>query len=327
MNSAEVAAGRAFGPLGPTMRNAQFKSAPDDLMVRPPVNLNMPIKPTANHNSMSVAHTLTEASDAHGMQNLAQKMSVGSKPTAAADIDYRQIWMASRDSTRIGSSKNATQTALDSIAGKSAGGSLTLDGSGRTLHESGKLTLSGSKDSGKLHVFRQNDEGRVLLSVGEKVSAEDLLRRPMGLKETTARTIEKWEQVKAGRNPVWDKGPTERGVAIERDVGQNLPQNFPTLDRMVKKTGDATSIKSRDLDAKTYLDPKKLQYQLKRDINKLADFTRGQIGEIEVKLADIKQKILDVRVPHEGHSMQKAVFDAMQEYAASKDIILNISVY
>jgi hypothetical protein len=186
-----------------TAGGAHFSRSLDDLMVRPPVNLNMPVRPTANHNSMSVAHTLTEASDAHGMQHLAQKMSVGSKPTAAADIDFRRIYMSSKPSatggSHIGSNKSATQSTLDSIAGKSAGESLTLDGSGRTFRESGKLTLSGSKDSGKLHVFRQNDQGRVVLSAGEKVSAEDLLQRPLSLKETTARTLEKWDQVKAAR--------------------------------------------------------------------------------------------------------------------------------
>ncbi len=182
-------------------------------------------------------------------------------------------------------------------------------------------TMSGSAESGLLNLTKPKTG---LLEGANEASAA--YKRVQANMASPASVVSgDLNTTQATRNPVWDKGPVVRGNIIEKEVGQNLPPTFPTLDRMVK--GNATSIKSRDLDAKTYLNPTKLRYQLKKDIDKLADFTRGQISEIEVKLADIKQKILDVHVPHEGHSMQRAVFDAMQEYAAAKDIILNINVY
>ena len=210
-----------------TAGSAHFTRSLDDLMVRPPANLNMPVRPTANRNVMSIPQPQAlEATGTNGLQPLAQTLT--GKPIAAADIDYRQIYMSSGNSTRtggsgFGSNKSSTQTTLDSIAGKSKGESLTLDGGSRTIHESGNLTLSGSKDSGNLLVFRQNDQGRVVLSVGEKVFAEDLLQRPLSLKKTTARTLEKWDQVKATR---------ATSYLLENNSGRYVPgiaHNSPPL--------------------------------------------------------------------------------------------------
>lgn len=49
---------------------------------------------------------------------------------------------------------------------------------------------------------------------------------------------------------MWSLKPFERGVEIEKMLGQNLPSNFPVIDKF--ENGLATSIKSMDLSAKTY---------------------------------------------------------------------------
>ena len=49
---------------------------------------------------------------------------------------------------------------------------------------------------------------------------------------------------------VWLLPPFLRGRLIEQRLGQNLPSNYPVIDRFVG--GVATSIKSLDLGAKTY---------------------------------------------------------------------------
>lgn len=46
------------------------------------------------------------------------------------------------------------------------------------------------------------------------------------------------------------KPPLERGDIIDKAMGNNLGHNFPTIDKV--ENGVVTSVKSRDLGAKTY---------------------------------------------------------------------------
>lgn len=48
----------------------------------------------------------------------------------------------------------------------------------------------------------------------------------------------------------WEKPPLERGDIIDKAMGNNLGHNFPTIDKV--ENGVVTSVKSRDLGAKTY---------------------------------------------------------------------------
>ena len=166
----------------------------------------------------------------------------------------------------------------------------------------------------------------MLLETAEKASVAAKKVRDA---QAAAKDVASNSTHQATRNPVWDKGWTERGNIIDAtaDAKNNLSHNFPTIDHFDRPSGLTISNKSRDLDAKTYMNPKRLHNRLKKDIDTLHDFKGHLQGEIDIQLADIKQKTLDVYVPHEGHSIQRAVFDAMQEYAAAKDIILNIKVY
>lgn len=125
----------------------------------------------------------------------------------------------------------------------------------------------------------------------------------------------------------WFKGPCPRGHAIEKIRGQNLPQNFKTIDRFDWQTGTDTSIKSRNLNAKTYLDPAKLERIMKRDIDALAKFKGAKLAGHNIEMHDIKSRILDIAIPHQGNTIQQGVFEKMVEYAQSQGVKLNIGVH
>ncbi len=129
------------------------------------------------------------------------------------------------------------------------------------------------------------------------------------------------------KNPVWNESPVIRGEIIEKNWGQNLPQNFPVIDKFVPKTGKVTSIKSLDLNAKTYQDPKKLKSVLERYVDKLEAFKGHGLGEHLVKSSAIKQRALDLAIPHSGNSAQKKVLQEMLTYAKNKGIEFNAIIY
>jgi hypothetical protein len=72
-------------------------------------------------------------------------------------------------------------------------------------------------------------------------------------------------------------GNKDRGRAIERDIllgryGSKIdPQNYRTIDYLAR--GKAASIKSLDLSAVSYADPRRLEAALNRYVNKLKDFS------------------------------------------------------
>ncbi len=129
------------------------------------------------------------------------------------------------------------------------------------------------------------------------------------------------------KNPVWNEAPAIRGEIIEKHLGQNLPQNFPVIDKFVPKTGTVTSIKSLDLNAKTYQDPKKLKSVLERYIDKLADFKEFKLDGARITTDKIKQRALDLAVPHSGTSAQQKVLQEMFVYAKNKSIEFNLILY
>lgn len=72
-------------------------------------------------------------------------------------------------------------------------------------------------------------------------------------------------------NSIWNQRPVIRGELIEQRLGANLGRTFRTIDDF--RNGVATSIKSIDLDAKTYKRASALESRLKGYVNKLASFT------------------------------------------------------
>lgn len=86
----------------------------------------------------------------------------------------------------------------------------------------------------------------------------------------------------------------------------------------------ATSIKSLDLDAKTYQSPAALERTLKRYIDKVAAFNGRDWGGATINAGDIKGRGLDLALPHGGTPAQQAVIRQVTQYAAQQGVLMNL---
>jgi RHS repeat-associated protein len=118
------------------------------------------------------------------------------------------------------------------------------------------------------------------------------------------------------KSGVWSLGPGPRGLAIEAQLGGNLPAGFRVIDRF--DNGVATSIKSIDLSAATYKNPQALSTRLSGYVDSLAGWT-GQTtpyGGMVIQPGQVTAKTLQVAVPPGSMSTaQQAVFNAAAERA------------
>jgi RHS repeat-associated protein len=96
---------------------------------------------------------------------------------------------------------------------------------------------------------------------------------------------------------VWDLQPFERGVAIEQLLGHNVPHAYPTIDIWNPATGEAISIKSIDLGAKTYQSSSTLSRILTKYIDSVAGFKGRDWGGLDISLSEIRSRGLMVAIP------------------------------
>ena len=94
----------------------------------------------------------------------------------------------------------------------------------------------------------------------------------------------------------WEKPPLERGDIIDKAMGNNLGHNFPTIDKV--ENGVVTSVKSRDLGAKTYQNGNKLEKAIVKDINKVSGFIGETFNGKFVNAEEIVGRQLQVVVPN-----------------------------
>jgi hypothetical protein len=121
---------------------------------------------------------------------------------------------------------------------------------------------------------------------------------------------------------VWKLKPFERGVQIEKSLGHNLPNNFPVIDKFVN--GVATSIKSLDLNAKSYQSIATLNRTVTKYIDKVANFNGRTWAGVSVKGRDITGRSLDLAVPSGGSSAQNAALNQLVKYGQSQGVNVNI---
>jgi RHS repeat-associated protein len=118
------------------------------------------------------------------------------------------------------------------------------------------------------------------------------------------------------KSRVWSMGPGPRGLAIESQLGGNLPAGFRVIDRF--EDGVATSIKSIDLNATTYQNAQALGSRLNDYIDKLAGWT-GQTtpyAGVTIQPGQVTAKTLQIAVPPGSMSAaQQAVIDAATQRA------------
>jgi RHS repeat-associated protein len=121
---------------------------------------------------------------------------------------------------------------------------------------------------------------------------------------------------------VWNLKPFARGVEIEKALGQNLPANFPVIDRFAN--GVATSIKSLDLQAASYQSASVLSRTVSGYVDQVAAFQGRTWAGVTVRGGDITGRALDLAVPQFGTAAQRAVLNQAVQYGASRGVAVNI---
>ena len=172
--------------------------------------------------------------------------------------------------------------------------------------------------------------GQVLFSMYAGYKASQIiggftLNKTFKLDESFLKLNTKVEKIIVSEE-TWNKLPTSRGIKIDRMEGNNnLGHNFPVIDRLENRV--ITSIKSRDLLAKSYLTGKRLEYTIKSDIKKLINFKEGYTSQSKVEPKDYSYKCLEVVVPNVtlNESQINCINNAI-EYANKNNIILKIIV-
>ena len=124
----------------------------------------------------------------------------------------------------------------------------------------------------------------------------------------------------------WERGWAARGYAFGRLRGENLPSNFPVIDRF--ENGIVTSIKTIDLNAPTYQNPARLEGRINAFVNKLRDFEGKKWALSTIRPTDIKERVLDIVIPKEsGTGPQLDAIRRAQIRSWGLGIAVNITPY
>ena len=124
-------------------------------------------------------------------------------------------------------------------------------------------------------------------------------------------------------NSVWALDASERGFAVEKMLGGNLPYGFPVIDKF--ENGVATSIKSIDLTADSYTKGNGLFNTLKSYVNKLDNFEGARRGDVRIANDDISSKVLEIGIqPDKATLGQWEQISNALKYAKDKNIEFNL---
>jgi RHS repeat-associated protein len=126
----------------------------------------------------------------------------------------------------------------------------------------------------------------------------------------------------AGEASVWALPNFVRGEVIQRALGQNLPNNFPVIDRFVD--GLATSIKSIDLNATTYQNVANLSRIVTGYVNDVARFAGQAWGNVVIRGSEITGRALDLAVPSAATTAQQAAISQAVQYGAARGVTVNV---
>ena len=134
--------------------------------------------------------------------------------------------------------------------------------------------------------------------------------------------------LKGAGNSIWKLLPLERGFVYEEVLKANLRhiKNYPVIDDFIAATGKATSVKTLDLAAKTYLKSGKPVFnQLRNYIDKLAKFKGANWGKFNT-VNKIKSKVLELGVPPGATPVQLVQINNAIAYANSNNIKLIVRI-
>lgn len=106
----------------------------------------------------------------------------------------------------------------------------------------------------------------------------------------------------------------ERGKYLEKLLGGTLGPTFPTIDKITE--GIATSIKSMDLNAATYQNPRSLIAKLGGYINDLEEFDGVDRGDDLVWDSAIRGRVLSLAIPKGSMTAeQRIVIESVRDWA------------
>ncbi len=122
---------------------------------------------------------------------------------------------------------------------------------------------------------------------------------------------------------IWALPNKKRGMKIEEMNGGNLPFGFPVIDIYDEKTKTGTSIKSTNLNSKTYKDSTTLKKKLESYVDALKD--RDSISYEGKNYSLLNKKIILVIPKESTNEDNKAVIDQIISYAKENGIQITIS--
>lgn len=122
---------------------------------------------------------------------------------------------------------------------------------------------------------------------------------------------------------IWELPNKQRGMKIEEIYGGNLPYDFPTIDIYDNASKTGTSIKSINLNSKTYQDKGNLKKKLMQYVDALAGANSISYKQQNYEMSNKK---LIVVIPKGSQNVDNsAVLEQIKSYADSKGIEITIS--
>jgi hypothetical protein len=156
----------------------------------------------------------------------------------------------------------------------------------------------------------------VVVSKGAGLAKTAIGRAAVAAEATTAPPL--------AAQSIWTLQPFARGRAAERILGANIPvPNYPIIDKFLN--GVATSIKSIDLSAAAYQNPKTLERVLNGYVDKVAGFQGRPWGGYST-VGQVTSRELELAIPSVGTTAQQQAIQKVISSAASKGVKVSTHV-
>ena len=123
-------------------------------------------------------------------------------------------------------------------------------------------------------------------------------------------------------------GTSPTGFDIDEALKNNLGRTFKTFDEYDDVTKTATSVKSIDLDSKTYTSGSGLSSKLNRDLKDIKDFTEYKLDKVRLTNKDIEVRVLKIVINNKPlnksqmENLKKVVENATKEGIKVEAVIL-----
>jgi hypothetical protein len=194
-----------------------------------------------------------------------------------------------------------------------AGAGVGRPGAGRGAREFAAAIKGEGRAATPREAAGRQEAQRLIAAMRQKAGRDRLGR---ALQRLPVRTYDRDVAAPTDRG-AWKLGAGPRGYKIGETLGENLPLNNKTIDAWTPQTGEATSIKSHDLNAATIKDGKGFARVLKANIGKLSAYVgqRATNKAPEIKPGDIKERTLKVGLER-GVQLTPAQREAMKEAVA-----------